>query len=436
MNICIFGGTFDPPHIGHQQILNQLMLCNFDLILVVPTGDVNYKRVSTDKFHRLNMVNAWIDTVSDERVMVDDFEVNYCDYSNTYRTICYLLEKYPDAKLNMAIGFDSYQDLANWDESEFLLSNVNFIVFDRDGSNEFISGISPISSTSLRNYFDPSKVIVPCLNYIVNHQLYDLQPYIVDYERVRPQINCIQEINSRVNYIKQTLLSAHKTSLVLGISGGQDSTLCAKLAAIAIDQLNSTKKLVDQQPYRLHLMTLCYGNQQGQEDIDLVEAFVQTPISRKITITDSVDHICYGSEFSDFNKGNIKARMRMIIQYAIAGECNGLVLGTDHSSENVVGFFTKYGDGGADLNPLFGLNKRQGRYLLKSLGCPSTLYEKTPTADLLDHQPMKPDEEELGVTYDQIDDYLEGNKVSQDAKIKIEQLFVTSMHKRSTNNYK
>ena len=63
----------------------------------------------------------------------------------------------------------------------------------------------------------------------------------------------------------------------------------------------------------------------------------------------------------DFARGNVKARMRMIAQYEIAGLTGGLVLGTDHSAENITGFYTKHGDGACDLAPLFGLNKRQVR---------------------------------------------------------------------------
>ncbi|MCB6771174.1 NAD(+) synthase, partial [Veillonella atypica] len=79
---------------------------------------------------------------------------------------------------------------------------------------------------------------------------------------------------------------------------------------------------------------------------------------------------------------NEKARERMKVQYSIAAMENCVVLGTDHSAENVTGFFTKYGDGGSDLVPIFRLNKRQGKMLLKELGCPERLYIKTPTADL------------------------------------------------------
>ncbi|MBE8863328.1 ammonia-dependent NAD(+) synthetase, partial [Enterococcus faecium] len=137
-----------------------------------------------------------------------------------------------------------------------------------------------------------------------------------------------------------------------------------------------------------------------------------------------------GVEISDFNKANIKARQRMITQYAIAGERAGAVLGTDHAAENITGFFTKFGDGGADILPLFRLNKRQGKQLLKELNAPEKLYTKIPTADLEDGKPLIADEVALGVTYDEIDDYLEGREIPVDAQEKIEAWWNKTQHKR------
>ena len=135
-------------------------------------------------------------------------------------------------------------------------------------------------------------------------------------------------------------------------------------------------------------------------------------------------------EISDFNKGNIKARSRMMTQYAIAGEFKGAVLGTDHAAENITGFYTKFGDGAADLLPLSGLSKRQGKQLLAFLEADEALYLKTPTADLEENKPMVADEVALGVTYDAIDNYLEGKKVTdKDAEI-IESWFLKTEHKR------
>ena len=133
----------------------------------------------------------------------------------------------------------------------------------------------------------------------------------------------------------------------------------------------------------------------------------------------------------DFDKGNVKARMRMIAQYALAGQHGLLVIGTDHAAEAVTGFFTKYGDGGADVLPLSGLSKRQGRAILEELGAPEVFTTKAPTADLLDGRPGQTDESELGVSYALIDDYLEGHAVPDDVAAQLEARYDATEHKRA-----
>ena len=147
---------------------------------------------------------------------------------------------------------------------------------------------------------------------------------------------------------------------------------------------------------------------------------------------ESASTVIEGDQVSVKVKGNVKARARMIAQYAIAGDAGLLVIGTDHGAESVTGFFTKFGDGGADLLPLYGLNKRQIRQLLQHLGAPEPLWQKVPTADLLDGKPLRTDEDELGIAYDEIDDYLEGREVPVEVAEKIEQKWFRSRHKRAT----
>ena len=147
-------------------------------------------------------------------------------------------------------------------------------------------------------------------------------------------------------------------------------------------------------------------------------------------LADAVTDALGSEELRDCNKGNVKARMRMIAQYAIAGERGLLVIGTDHAAENVTAFFTKHGDGAADLLPLAGLNKRQGVALLRELGADKQFWEKIPTADLEDDRPALPDEEALGITYAHIDDYLEGKSIPDDARERLEHLWRVGQHKR------
>ncbi len=133
---------------------------------------------------------------------------------------------------------------------------------------------------------------------------------------------------------------------------------------------------------------------------------------------------------ADCHKGNVKARMRMVAQYTIAGEQQCLVISTDHAAEAVTGYFTKFDDGAADILPLAGLTKGQGRELLKELNATEQFYLNTPSADLLDNKPLQADETELGIKYDVLDQYLLGNKVKPSVNENIENRFEVTKHKR------
>ena len=188
-------------------------------------------------------------------------------------------------------------------------------------------------------------------------------------------------------------------------------------------------------------MLLPYGVQHDRADAKLAVKTIKSygessVIEHDIDIKPSVDALVAdlytnGQEISDFNKGNIKARSRMMTQYAIAGVYGLLAVGTDHAAESVTGFFTKFGDGAADIMPLYGLNKRQGRAMLNVLQVPERLLRKTPTADLLDDRPAQPDEVELGLRYDDIDDYLEGKEADPKIAKRIEELYDNTQHKRN-----
>lgn len=250
--------------------------------------------------------------------------------------------------------------------------------------------------------------------------------------RVLPEIDVRNEIARRVDFMEEYLYLTGTKTLVLGISGGQDSTLLGKLAQMAVDNLN---KVRETDMYEFIAVRLPYGEQKDEADCQMAIDFIKPSRVYTVNIKDEVDAgmaalKTSGIEISDFIKGNYKARSRMQVQYAIAGTTKGLVLGTDHSAESVTGFFTKYGDGGADIVPLFGLNKRQGKAMLKKLGCPEALYLKRPTADLEDDKPQLADEDALGMTYVMIDDYLEGREISEDLAKKLEDRFVLTMHKR------
>jgi NAD+ synthase len=260
-----------------------------------------------------------------------------------------------------------------------------------------------------------------------------LQEEIIKELGVQPEIDPQKEIRKSIEFLK-SYLRKHPflKTFVLGISGGQDSTLTGRLAQLAMEEMRQETNDSD---YYFIAVRLPYGEQTDEEDAKRAMAFIEADSQLTVNIKPAVDAQvaaleATGVTISDFNKGNIKARQRMITQYAIAGEHAGAVLGTDHAAENITGFFTKFGDGGADILPLFRLNKRQGKQLLAELDAPAELYTKIPTADLEDGKPGLADEVALGVTYENIDDYLEGKKIPIEAQEKIENWWNKTQHKR------
>ena len=260
-----------------------------------------------------------------------------------------------------------------------------------------------------------------------------LQQEIIRALGVKPVIDVQQEIRTSVDFLKSYLKTyPGLKSLVLGISGGQDSTLTGKLCQTAISELRAE---TGDQDYCFIAVRLPYGDQADEQDCQDALHFIQPDKTLTVNIKEAV----LASEralkeagivLSDFVKGNEKARERMKAQYSIAGMTHGVVVGTDHAAEAVTGFFTKYGDGGTDINPIFRMNKGQGKQLLKQLGCPEHLYLKHPTADLEDGRPGLQDEVALGVTYALIDAYLEGKTIAPEAAKIIEGWYLKTEHKR------
>lgn len=265
---------------------------------------------------------------------------------------------------------------------------------------------------------------------------------------VRPTIDPAKEVERRVQFIADYMQATGVHALVLGISGGQDSTLAGRLCQLAVERLNQegtqaqqTEQADTPQPYRFCAVRLPYGTQADEEDAQVALKFIAPSMGVTVNIKGATDESARAAsealgiaQVSDFNKGNIKARERMIAQYALAGELGALVVGTDHAAEAVTGFYTKHGDGAADLVPLAGLTKRQGAALLQHLGAPDSTWQKVPTADLEEDRPALPDEEALGVTYTQLDDYLESTNGAADIDPQvaehIEKLWFRSRHKR------
>lgn len=263
---------------------------------------------------------------------------------------------------------------------------------------------------------------------------------VIEEMKVLPAIDVEYEVTRRVGFIKKHLLQSGMNSLVLGISGGIDSCTLGRLAQLAVDELNQEHH----EAYQFIAVRLPYQVQADEEDAQASIDFIKPTHSVAVNVQPGADAIhaqtCEAlapagllpadEAKQDFVKGNVKARTRMVIQYEIAGMVDGLVLGTDHSAENITGFYTKYGDGACDLAPLFGLSKRQVRQVAEHLGAPTKIIHKAPTADLESLSPQKADEQALGLTYDQIDDFLEGKDVAPEVSEKLLYIYQRTQHKR------
>ncbi len=258
------------------------------------------------------------------------------------------------------------------------------------------------------------------------------QQEIIQDLGVQSNIDPQYEINRRSEFLAEYLGKSGLNGFVLGISGGQDSLLAGLLAKRATELRQEAGFEAS-----FHAMLLPHGNQIDRDDALLACDAIAPDAIHDLDIKPATDafagsfHDMEDEPIRDFDKGNVKARLRMIAQYAIASKYGLLVLGTDHAAEAVTGFFTKYGDGGADVLPLSGLTKRQGKSLLEQLGVPQVFTTKPPTADLLDEKPGQTDESELSITYDEIDDYLEGLPVTDMVAGQIESRYHGTRHKRA-----
>ncbi|MHC8440649.1 MAG: ammonia-dependent NAD(+) synthetase [Candidatus Eutrophobiaceae bacterium] len=270
----------------------------------------------------------------------------------------------------------------------------------------------------------------------------DSRAQIIAALRVVPEIDPTVEIARRVAFIQSRLRTANIQALILGISGGVDSCTCGRLAQLAVDELNASAPSLNE--YTFIAIRLPYHKQFDETDAQKALGFIQPSHTLSINIGSGTDQLHteilrswktagmppISPNVSDYVRGNTKARLRMAAQYQMAGMIGGLVLGTDHSSENVTGFYTKYGDGACDLAPLFGLSKRQVRQIAHELGMPKELINKTPTADLENLAPGKSDEEALGLSYDQIDAFLEDRELDSAISRRIEKSYHATQHKR------
>ena len=233
-------------------------------------------------------------------------------------------------------------------------------------------------------------------------------------------MNLKEYLDVIIKFLQNYLKDNHQDCYVLGISGGVDSSLVAALAkkAVGKDKLFAyampIDSLVDDENDAVRLAKHLDIN---YEVVDLTEAY--HTLVEKYEAT--------GVKLDLSTKGNLKARMRMATLYAFAQNKHGLVLGTDNKDERYTGYFTKFGDGGVDLLPIANLLKREVVEACLLLGIPEDLAKRVPSAGLYQGQT---DEKEMGITYQDLDDYLLGKEVSQEAVERIERLHRISAHKR------
>ncbi len=255
----------------------------------------------------------------------------------------------------------------------------------------------------------------------------------LNIDRQLVQGNEAKEIQRRIDFIKTTLRQSGCKALVLGISGGVDSLTAGRLCQLAVEQLRS-----EHYAARFIAMRLPYNIQADESDAQASLDFITPDHIDTLNIAASVDGLMTSlaateasASHIDFIKGNVKARTRMIAQYAVANLHNGLVVGTDHGAEALMGFFTKFGDGACDLAPLSGLTKTQVRLLAGALGAPADLVHKHPTADLEELAPGKLDEQAYGCSYEEIDAYLMGETVNERVRAIVEAAYSKTAHKRA-----
>lgn len=262
------------------------------------------------------------------------------------------------------------------------------------------------------------------------------QANIIEALGVAPAFDASSEVERRVAFLRAYLETSNLETYVLGISGGVDSLTAAMLAQRAVDDVRASGGAAGFVAVRLP-----YGVQADESDARHALEVIGADEVLTIDIKPAADAMLASIRASglqlgdaareDFLLGNVKARQRMIAQYAIAGARRGLVIGTDHAAEALMGFFTKFGDGAADILPLSGLNKRRVRAIAAYLGAPDELVGKVPTADLENLAPLRPDEDAYGVTYEQIDDFLEGKAIGEAALSRILSTYRASAHKRA-----
>ena len=222
-------------------------------------------------------------------------------------------------------------------------------------------------------------------------------------------------------WLHERIEDAKANGIILGLSGGIDSSV---LAALAREALGRDKVLGVIMP--------CHSIREDENDARLLAHELDIAFE-KVDLTDTFD-VLYGTielitgNSNELVRSNMKARLRMVTLYALAQSKNLLVCGTSNRSEYETGYFTKYGDSGVDLMPLAGFLKREIREMARILRVPEKIISKAPSAGLYEGQT---DENDMGFTYETLDEYLASGRIEDEkARERIDVMRRRSEHKR------
>jgi NAD+ synthase len=262
------------------------------------------------------------------------------------------------------------------------------------------------------------------------------QELIIAELGVPAEFDARAEVKRRVGFLVEQLTETAARGYVLGISGGVDSSTAGRLCQLAVARVRAAGGEA-----LFIAIRLPYGVQKDEADAQRALAFIRPDAIVTVDVAPASDALAAAIRAAGEPAprtaqegvvvGNVKARERMVAQYAVANAHRMLVVGTDHAAEAVMGFFTKYGDGACDLTPLAGLTKRRVRAVARVLGADEAIVNKVPSADLETDRPGLPDEQVFGLSYDGIDDFLEGLDVAPEVHDTIVACYHRTAHKRA-----
>lgn len=236
-----------------------------------------------------------------------------------------------------------------------------------------------------------------------------------------------ETINQMTRWLQQQVQHAGAKGLLVGVSGGLDSAVVAFLIKRAFPD-NSLGVIMP-----LHSNPSDVRDAQAVlEKANLKQLTVELTASHQLLYKGIEDELRrtrdWQEEQNRIADANLRARLRMSTLYTIATQKQYLVTGTDNAAEWFTGYFTKFGDGGVDLQPIIQLTKAEVGQMAAFLGVPRSVIDKQPSADLWEGQT---DEDEMGTSYAHIDAYVSGESIPEADKVRIEQMHKRTAHKRN-----